>query len=148
MSTNRWSPVSFDIAFAIPASIERSSLLSNTGGMPPFQACRNGFEQLAVTSTSSNSSHELAGSAISAYSIDAVIWMSIETISSILGLTFLIISYAHLALLIRFTLLNINALVGVGMWLPPVKFFRPYFGVLTMSALSPWFQYAGSSSLV
>ena len=124
----------------MPARIARSSLLSNTGGMPPFQTCRNGFEQLAVTSRSSNSSHELAGSAMSAYSIDAVIWMSIDTIISMFGLTFLIISYAHLALLIRFTLLNINALVGVGMWVAPVKFLRPYFGVSTMSALSPWFQ--------
>ena len=76
----------------MPARIARSSLLSNTGGMPPFQICRNGFEQLAVTSRSSNSSHELAGSAKSAYSIDAVIWMSIETIISMFGLTFLIIS--------------------------------------------------------
>ena len=66
--------------------------------------------------------------------------MSIETIISMFGFTFLIISYAHLALLIRFTLLKISAFVGVGMWVSPVKFFRPYLGVSTMSALSPWFQ--------
>jgi len=57
--------------------------------MPPFQICRKGFEQLAVISRPSNSSQELAGSARSAYSIEAVIWMSIETIISTMGLTFL-----------------------------------------------------------
>ena len=140
MSTKRLSPVTSASAFAMPARIVRSSLLSKTGGMPPFQICRNGFEQLPVTSRPSNSSQELAGSARSAYSIEAVIWMSMETISSTLGLTFLIISYAHLALLMRFTLLKMSALVGEGMWVSPVKFLRPCFGVSTIKALSPWFQ--------
>ena len=39
-------------ALAMPARMSRSSLLSKTGGMPPFQICRNGFEQLAVISRS------------------------------------------------------------------------------------------------
>src|SRR3989338_3809372 len=134
------SPVAFPSASAMPARIARSSLLSNTGGMPPFQIWRNGLEQEAVISSPSNSSHELAGRAMSAYSIDAVIWMSIDTIISTFWLTFLIMSYACLALLIRFTLVNSIALVGVGMWVWPVKILRPNFGVLTISALSPWFQ--------
>src|SRR3990170_7882609 len=117
-----------------------SSLLSKTGGMPPFQICRKGFEQLAVTSRPSNSSQLLAGSAMSAYSIEAVIWMSTETIISTLGFTFLMTPYAHLALLIRLTLLKMMALVGVGMWVSPVKFRRPNLGVFTMRARSPWFQ--------
>jgi hypothetical protein len=45
-----------------------------------------------------------------------------------------------LALLIRFTLVNRIAFVGVGMWVSPVKLRRPNFGVSTMSAWSPWFQ--------
>jgi hypothetical protein len=116
--------------------------------MPPFQICKNGFEQLAVSSRPSNSSQLLAGSAMSAYSIEAVIWMSMAQISSTLGLTFLMTPYAHLALLMRLTLLKMMALVGVGMWVSPVKFRRPNRGVSTMSAASPWFQKAGSSSLV
>src|SRR3970282_1969672 len=115
-SLKRLSPVAFARALAMPARMSRSSLLSKTGGMPPFQICRNGLEQLAVISSPSNSSQELAGKAISAYSIEAVIWMSIETIISTFGFTFLIISYAHLALLLRFTLENTIALVGVGSW--------------------------------
>ena len=39
---------------------------------------------------SSNSTHELAGSPKSEYSMDAVIWVSIVTINSTFGLTFLI----------------------------------------------------------
>src|SRR5574341_515408 len=116
----------------MPARIIRSSRLSKTGGMPPFQICRNGLEQLAVISSPSNSNQLLAGRAMSAYSI--------ETIISTLGFTFLMTPYAHLALLIRFTLLKMRALVGVGMWLSPVKVRRPYFGVLTIRAWSPWFQ--------
>ena len=85
---------------------------------------------------------------MSAYSIDAVIWMSIATIISTFGFTFLMTPYAHLALLIRLTFVKMIALLGVGMWVSPVKFRRPYFGVLTISARSPWFQYAGSSSFV
>src|SRR5262245_23164342 len=108
--------------------------------MPPFQICRNGFEQLAVISSPSNSSHEFAGKAISAYSMDAVIWMSIETIISTLGSTFLIMPSAHLALFMRFTLVKISALVGVGMWVLSVKVLPPNFGVFTTNARSPWFQ--------
>src|SRR6266571_607131 len=48
MSSKRWSPVLAAMALAMPARIARSSLLSNTGGMPPFHTCRNGFEQLDV----------------------------------------------------------------------------------------------------
>src|SRR5262245_59775372 len=115
----------------------RSSLLSKTGGMPPFQICRNGLEQLAVICRPSNSSQEFAGSAMSAYSIEAVICMSIETIISTFGLTFLIMPYAHLALLIRFTLEKMIDFVGVGICVAPVKFLRPNLGVLTTRARSP-----------
>src|SRR5262245_44715498 len=132
----------------MPARMSTSSRLSNTGGMPPFQIWRNGFEQLPVISFPWNSSHEFAGRATSAYSIEAVICRSIETIISTFGLTFLIIPYVHLALLMRFTLVKRIAFDGVGMWLAPVKTLRPAFGVSTISALSPWFQYAGSSSLL
>ena len=31
-------------------------------------------------------------------------------------------------------------LLGVGMWVLPVNTLRPYFGVLTIKAVSPWFQ--------
>src|SRR5512145_3474676 len=93
----------------------RSSRLSNTGGMPPFQICKNGLEQEAVISSPSNSSQLLAGKARSAYSIDAVIWMSMATIISTFGFTFRITPYAHLALLIRLTFVNRIAFVGVGM---------------------------------
>src|SRR5690554_4838580 len=113
----------------MPARMSRSSRLSKTGGMPPFQIWRNGLEQLAVISSPSNSSQLLAGSAMSAYSMDAVICRSIAQIISTLGLTFLMTPYAHFALLIRFTLVNRIALVGVGMWLAPVKLRRPNFGV-------------------
>src|SRR3990170_4783122 len=99
----------------MPARIIRSSLESKTGGIPPFQIWRNGFEQLAVISSPSNSSQLFAWSARSAYSIEAVIWMSIATIISTFGFTFLITPYAHFALLIRLTLLKMIALVGVGM---------------------------------
>ena len=58
--------------------------------MPPFQICRNGFEQLAVISKSSNSTHEFAGRPKSEYSTLAVICVSIVTINSTFGLTFLI----------------------------------------------------------
>src|SRR5262245_23500504 len=105
--------------------------------MPPLQICRNGFEQLAVISKSSNSTHEFAGNPKSEYSTDAVIWVSIVTINSTFGLTFLIIPYAHLALLIRFTFVVKIALVGVGMCDLPVNTFRPSFGVSTMSGRSP-----------
>src|SRR3970040_1303879 len=84
---------------------------------------------------------------MSAYSQEAVISMSVDMISSTFGLTFLISSYTHLALLMRFTLVNQMTLVGVGMWVVPVKTFRPYFGVLTMSGLSPLGPAARSSSL-
>jgi hypothetical protein len=42
-----------------------------------------------VISSPSNSSQLLAGSATSAYSIEAVIWMSMATIISTSGFTFL-----------------------------------------------------------
>src|SRR3970040_1685172 len=118
----------------MPARIIRSSRLSKTGGIPPFQIWMKGWEHDAVTSSPSNSSQLLAGRAMSAYSMEAVIWMSTETIISTLGFTFLMTPYAHLALLIRLTLLKMRALVGVGMWLSPVKVRPPYFGVLTISA--------------
>src|SRR3990170_7791723 len=54
-------------------------------------------------------------------------------------------SYACLALLSRFTLLNHWIFVGVGICVTPVKTLRPYLGVSTTSGRSPWFQYAGSS---
>ena len=73
----------------MPARMSTSSLLSKTGEMPPFQICRNGLEQLAVISSPSDSSQEFAGNAMSEYSIEAVIWMSTETIISTLGSTFL-----------------------------------------------------------
>src|ERR1043165_7821369 len=105
--------------------------------MPPFQICRNGFEQLAVISRSVNSTHEFAGSPKSEYSTLAVICVSSVTISSTFGFTFLIIPYAHLALLIRFTLVVKIAFVGVGMWDLPVKHLRPSRGVSTINGRSP-----------
>src|ERR1041384_174335 len=105
--------------------------------MPPFQIWRNGLEQLAVISRSSNSTQEFAGNPKSEYSTLAVICVSIVTINSTFGLTFLIMAYAHLALLIRLTLVVKIALVGDGMCVLPVKTFRPSFGVLTMSGRSP-----------
>src|SRR6516225_9760548 len=108
--------------------------------MPPFQICRNGLEQLAVISRSSNSTQEFAGSPKSEYSTDAVIWVSMVTINSTLGLTFLIMPYAHFALLIRLTFVVKMALVGDGMWVLPVKHFRPSLGVSTINGRSPWFQ--------
>src|ERR1041385_3198584 len=107
--------------------------------MPPFQICRNGLEQLAVISRSSNSTQEFAGRPKSEYSTLAVICVSIVTISSTFGLTFLIMPYAHLALLIRLTFVVKIAFVGVGMWVLPVNTLRPSLGVLTMRGRSPWF---------
>ena len=66
--------------------------------------------------------------------------MSTVQIRSIFGFTFLNISYAHLALLKRFTFEQKIIFVGVGMWVSPVKHFRPSFGVSTISGRSRWFQ--------
>src|SRR3972149_5344398 len=66
--------------------------------------------------------------------------------SSTLGLTCLMTPYAHLALLMMLTLLYHMTLVGVGMWVCPVKTRRPNFGVFTISGTSPRSQKAGSSS--
>src|SRR5580765_4306977 len=111
--------------------------------MPPFQICRNGLEHDAVISRSSNSTHGFAGRPKSEYSTLAVICVSIVTINSTFGFTFLIMPYAHLALLIRFTFVVKIAFVGVGMCDLPVNTLRPSLGVLTISGRSPWFQYAG-----
>ena len=60
----------------MPAMMDRSSLLSYSGGIAlssPPQICKNGFWHDAVTSRSSNSIHEFAGSPKSEYSMLAVI---------------------------------------------------------------------------
>src|SRR3972149_4852396 len=53
---------------------------------------------------------------MSEYSHEAVISMSVDMIISTFGLTFLISSYTHLALLMRFTFVTYISLVGVGRW--------------------------------
>src|SRR3990172_8394588 len=145
----RWSPVSSASAFATYAMIIRSSRVSFSGFMPDLpQICRKGLEHEAVTSSSWNSGHEFAGRMKSEYSHDAVISMSCVTIMSTFGLTLRRTLYAHLALLMMLTLVVQITLVGDGMCVLPVNTFRPVFGVSTISAWSPWLQYAGSSSLV
>jgi len=39
-----------------------------------------------------------------------------------------------------FTLVTQRSLLGLGIWVLPVNTLRPYFGVFTIRAVSPWFQ--------
>src|SRR3990172_6847608 len=124
--------------------IVMSSFVSNMGFTPPFQIWRDGFGHEAVISGCSNSSHEFAGRMKSEYSQVSVISMSCVMIMSIRGRVLNNTPYIHFALLMMLTFVVHITFVGDGMWDLPVKIFRPAFGVSTMSAWSPWSQYAGS----
>jgi hypothetical protein len=58
--------------------------------MPPFQICRKGLEQLAVISKVLELDPRVGGQAEVGVLHDAVICVSIVTINSTFGLTFLI----------------------------------------------------------
>src|SRR4030065_374121 len=109
--------------------------------MPPFQTCRKGFEQDPVISGSVSSTQLCTGKTTSAYSQLPVHSQSFTITISTCGSTFAIILYAHFALFRLFELAVQMVLVGVGMWLCPVRTTRsPVFLSLIMSGLSSFFM--------